>query len=230
MDEESRSAIFTRKRPHDERPKDGNNGSGLLDAKPQKRIKGTGKAGQNDVADFVPNGGSFSTLEVAEDPEQGNEMMSISSGSDNVSEQVQCHISRHLPAEEQNVDARSTKDPVLGSNNILLFNNNVKAASSFLAIPHLKDIQPGPIMGRNDKLPVKENKAYCKCKRFVLMDKHDRRVLICWHMTLLLIVFLHQGSREHLTQSKWLVSGSRKPKKGPRKILSGALYTKRRST
>lgn len=60
-DTDSRTATFERKRPHDVATQDDNSNSGSAHSTPRKRKKHAAKLGYQDVRDFVPNGGSFST-------------------------------------------------------------------------------------------------------------------------------------------------------------------------
>lgn len=65
IDEDSRTAIFERKRPHDVATHDDNSNAGSTKTTPRKRIKHSGKLGYQDVRDFVPNGANFSTRSVS---------------------------------------------------------------------------------------------------------------------------------------------------------------------
>lgn len=61
VDEDSRTATFERKRPHDPAAGDTNSNTGSAKSTPRKRARRERGVGHQDVRDFVPDGASFSS-------------------------------------------------------------------------------------------------------------------------------------------------------------------------
>ena len=72
QDIDSRPDTLERKRPHNVISRDDASNAGSAHSTPRKRAKQTGKLGHQDVRDFVPVGGSFSTTAVPMDEAQEN--------------------------------------------------------------------------------------------------------------------------------------------------------------
>lgn len=70
QDTDTHTATLERKRPHDVVSRDDASNAGSAHSTPRKRAKHVGKLGHQDVRDFVPVGGSFSTSAVPVDEAQ----------------------------------------------------------------------------------------------------------------------------------------------------------------
>lgn len=75
--EDSRTAIFERKRAHDVATRDDDSKVGSATSTPRKRVKHARKLSHQDVRDFVPVGGSFSTSAVPVDEAQSSDNGSL---------------------------------------------------------------------------------------------------------------------------------------------------------
>ena len=72
QDIDSHPDTLERKRPHNVISRDDTSNAGSAHSTPRKRAKQAGKLGHQDVRDFVPVGGSFSTTAVLKDEAQEN--------------------------------------------------------------------------------------------------------------------------------------------------------------
>lgn len=75
--EDSRSVTFERKRAHDVATRDDDSKASSAASTPRKRVKHAGKFGHQDVPDFVPVEGSFSTSAAPVDEAPGGDEGSL---------------------------------------------------------------------------------------------------------------------------------------------------------
>ena len=167
MDEESRTAIFDRKRPIDEASLDESKDSGSTKSTPRKRAKRVERESHQDVRDFVPNGGSFSTIEFPLNQEQDLKVSSSPNlsrySSDNVHSQED--YSPNQGAQNSSVEAAVGAEKVVSTRELSsTVDADVPVAGNQSEIPIFRDVYTGATIGHKIKLPVRENRAYSRCK------------------------------------------------------------------